>query len=142
MDEKEETGLVWVPHAFRFGAILVKAAMWVAIAYFSADTIQAVAESLAGKITYADLKLDAEGLVQIPACEKAGEILDKSCWVTGWFGVLLFVSGLGYGVRQRNLRRINIERLTKRVRELEQCCDDGRSSSGLTPRGETNPGDR
>jgi hypothetical protein len=51
-------------------------------------------------------------------------------------------SGIFYGLRQRQLRQRNIERLTTRILGLEQQKDRDRSSSGLTPRGTTRPSDR
>lgn len=49
--------------------------------------------------------------------------------------------GVGYGVKQRKLRRDNIERLHARIKGLEADKDSGRSSSNLTPRGDTNKED-
>jgi hypothetical protein len=51
-------------------------------------------------------------------------------------------AGIFYGLRQRQLRQRNIERLTARVLQFEQQKDPHRSSSGLTPRGTTRPSDR
>ena len=50
--------------------------------------------------------------------------------------------GILYGLRQRQLRQRNIERLTARILVLERQNDPYRSSSGLTPRGTTRPSDR
>ncbi|HXQ52880.1 MAG TPA: hypothetical protein VN802_17440 [Stellaceae bacterium] len=50
--------------------------------------------------------------------------------------------GVGYGLRQRKLRRKNIERLAPRAAMLEKIIDPNRTSSGLTPQGTTQPGDR
>jgi hypothetical protein len=50
--------------------------------------------------------------------------------------------GVLYGLRQRQLRQRNIERLTARILVLEREKDPYRSSSGLTPRGTTRPSDR
>lgn len=55
---------------------------------------------------------------------------------------LFGLGGIGYGVRQRKLRRDNIEKLSERVQHLERERDPGRSSSRLTRRGETRPEDR
>ena len=51
------------------------------------------------------------------------------------------VSGITYGLRQRKLRRSNIERLAERPRTLEKQIDAKRTSSGLTVRGTTRPED-
>jgi hypothetical protein len=49
--------------------------------------------------------------------------------------------GVVYGWRQKKLRESTTERLTKRTGELESQIDGKRTSSGLTPRGKTRPGD-
>lgn len=50
-------------------------------------------------------------------------------------------SGIAYGVRQRKLRRDTVERLAKRITELEGRIDPQRTSSRLNPRGVTPPED-
>jgi hypothetical protein len=59
-----------------------------------------------------------------------------------WFAYLVGVLGTGYGVRQRQLRRRNIRRMTGHNAEVEKRLLPGRSSSGLTPEGKTRPEDR
>jgi hypothetical protein len=56
-----------------------------------------------------------------------------------WLLAVLFG---GYGIGQRKLRKDTIERLSARVKELETQIDPGRTSSRLTSRGDTHPGDR
>ncbi len=56
-------------------------------------------------------------------------------WVLGGGGVL-------YGFGERRLRRKTIERLQGRIRTLEQEVDPRRSTSALTPQGDTSPEDR
>ena len=48
---------------------------------------------------------------------------------------------VGYGRLQKKLRQTTIERLQARIRKDEKKTDPKRSSSDLTPRGETNPED-
>ncbi len=55
---------------------------------------------------------------------------------------LFGVGGFGYGMRERKLRRETIERLSKRITDLEKLVDPSRTSSHLTVRGTTNPEDR
>lgn len=50
--------------------------------------------------------------------------------------------GVGYGVKQTQLRRNNVERTAGRIAELEKQLDPARSSSRLTPRGTTRPEDK
>ena len=87
--------------------------------YLSIDT-------LAGKTTAADIG------VELLANIRLSEV----------FAYLFGVGAVGYGLAQRQLRRSTVERLQGRVRTLEQVRDSGRTSSGLTPRGDTHPKDK
>ena len=58
------------------------------------------------------------------------------------FAWLLAGSGMAYGRRQRSLRRRAIEHLHPRSKRYEESVDRGRSSSQLTPRGDTRPEDK
>ena len=51
------------------------------------------------------------------------------------------LSGIGYGMRQRKLRRDTVERLSKRIADSEAVIDPQRTSSRLSSRGETPPED-
>jgi hypothetical protein len=83
-------------------------------------------EALAGK------KTDANILVSFLANLDVSIMLS---WAVGGAGVL-------YGRAQNKLRKTTVERLESRIRKFEAQVDPGRSSSKLTPRGETNPEDR
>jgi len=83
-------------------------------------------EALAGKTTLASI------IVQFLASVK----------VTQGLAYVIGLSGCAYGAFQRRLRRTAIARIAARNTERELGIDPGRSSSGLTPRGETNPEDR
>lgn len=82
--------------------------------------------ALAGKETLADIG------IQFLSDVRVSEAL-------AW---LLATSGVVYGYRQRKLRRDTVERQHGRIEELERRVDPKRSSSRLTPRGETRPEDR
>jgi hypothetical protein len=58
-------------------------------------------------------------------------------------GILYLVTGgsICYGVGQRYLRRRHIKRVVPAKNRLERMLDPNRSSSGLTPKGTTQPGD-
>jgi hypothetical protein len=58
------------------------------------------------------------------------------------FAYIFGAGGVVYGFRERALRQRTIERLQRRVQELEAAQDPSRTSSKLTPRGETRPQDR
>jgi len=83
-------------------------------------------DSLAGGRTMADIGIQLFTDIRISSA---------LAWV-------LAGSGIYYGHRQRKLRGDVVERLQRRIRELEERLDPNRSSSRLTPRGETNPEDR
>lgn len=55
---------------------------------------------------------------------------------------LLSGGGVAYGIRERKLRQKTVKRLQTRIQDLEKRIDPKRSSSELTPLGETHPRDR
>lgn len=59
-----------------------------------------------------------------------------------WFAYLVGIAGVGYGAVERQLRRRNIRRLTAHTTELEKRLHPTRTSSGLTPEGQTRHEDR
>ena len=83
-------------------------------------------KSLAGTYTFADIGIKVIGDF------KVSEALSY----------LFGVGGVGYGLRERKLRRQTTERLTERNVTLEKLIDPTRTSSHLTTRGTTNPEDR
>ena len=80
---------------------------------------------LAGQNTFAHIGLKVLGEIGIS---------DALSWI-------LTVLGVGYGLRQRMLRRDTVEHLHGRIRTLENQRDPRRTSSQLTARGDTNPKD-
>jgi len=56
-------------------------------------------------------------------------------------GAVFGGGGVWYGYKEKNLRKETVERLQKRVKELELLIDKNRSSSELTPLGNSNPED-
>ncbi|QUS40554.1 hypothetical protein RPMA_18220 [Tardiphaga alba] len=60
------------------------------------------------------------------------------------FAITLTLAGCaaGWAVVERSLRYRKVEYFQKRIRELETGIDPSRSSSGLTPKGKTHPGDK
>lgn len=81
-------------------------------------------DSLSGLSTAADIQLSF--------------LVDISVYIAWLAGA----GGVGYGLHQRKLRRDTVERLQARITELESEVDPGRTSSGLTGRGDTNPEDK
>jgi hypothetical protein len=95
---------------------LIQCGAGVAVFYFLNDSIK----HLAGQETNATINIDFMGNV-----------------LAGLFGG----GGVVYGKQQNELRKKTIERLQKRIKELEGKIDNSRSTSGLTERGETHPED-
>lgn len=83
-------------------------------------------QAFAGKETLANVAFNVGGTVEVSV---------TLAWIVG-------VAGVVYGRRERRLRRDAVERLHGRIAELEAQIDPGRSSSRLTPRGDTRPEDR
>ena len=102
--------------------LAVKAAVWITLIISTADTVQ----TLAGQSTTIGLNFFVE----------LWSALDLSCrWA--W---IVALGAVVYGVLQGNLRRRKTAYLQGRIRQLEMERDKGRSSSGLTTRGDTPKG--
>ena len=99
--------------------------MWgslVAISAFIYLSIRAVS----GQYTFADIGIKLVGDFKLSEA----------------FSYLFGAGAMGYGLRERKLRRQTTERLANRNSTLERMIDTNRSSSNLTGRGTTNPEDR
>jgi len=83
-------------------------------------------DSLSGKSTLADIGVNFLSNIKVSVA---------LAWSAG-------VGGIIYGVNQRKLRKDTIERLQKRIQELESNIDSNRTTSNLTPRGDTRPEDK
>lgn len=80
---------------------------------------------LAGQTTFADIGVNILSDLRVS---------QAVAWLLGGGGV-------AYGLQQRKLRRDTVERLQGRISSFEKALDPGRTSSQLTPRGETRPED-
>jgi hypothetical protein len=94
----------------------------VGIAYFLFRSI----DILAGQHTEANFGIEFLSKIQI----------------TYKLAIAITAGAIFYAQRQRKLRRDVVERLAKRIQELELRIDPQRSSSLLTPRGDTREEDR
>jgi hypothetical protein len=56
--------------------------------------------------------------------------------------VTLTLAGCGWGLIERMLRQRKTEYFQQRIRDLEKKIDPQRTTSGLTPKGKTNPQDK
>ncbi len=101
---------------------LIKYGALVAIFYFGYLSVLA----LAGKYTFADIGISLLGDVNISV---------TLAWIFG-------VGGVFYGMRQRKVRKDTVERLQGRIQSLETQIDHKRTTSQLTPRGDTREEDK
>lgn len=99
---------------------------WGGLAYIALQAKQSI-EALAGESTLADIGVQLDVGANLPLST-----------LIAWAVALIAV---GYGLKQRELRRDSVERLQTRIQDLEKGRDPRRSSSGLTPRGTTRPED-
>lgn len=106
-------------------AIGREAVKWIGLCYISTMIYFSIA-AMAGKMTVAEINAELSGKVDISI---------YIAWMVG-------VAGVVYGRVQRTLRRDTVERLQHRNVMLEAELDQRRSSSRLTPRGDTRPEDR
>lgn len=128
-DQRLRLILHTVDRVTSFLMLLVKAAAWVAGAFAAV----LMAEAIAGKQTNFDLSVNANANFVINLLSRFGS--EKYAWIVAILGVL-------YGLFERKLRQRKTEYLQDRITKLEKTIDLKRESSGLTPRGETNEGDR
>ena len=106
------------------GATVQTSIPWVCAVAIAGFTYLSI-DSLAGRYTLADIG------VAVLADIKISELL---AYIFGGGSVL-------YGLKNRRLKADNVERMAGRIADLEKERDPGRSSSRLTPRGDTRPGD-
>jgi hypothetical protein len=109
-------GLVGLLHTGIIGVVVIF------IFFYAKEVLVA----FAGKETAANLALSLAANLQ----------LDR------WLAYLVGASGVGYGIRQRQVRRRNIERMTGHNAEVEKQVHPTRTSSGLTAKGKTRREDR
>jgi len=102
---------------------LIPGVVLIVVVYFG---IYRTAHELAGRQTAA-----AFG-ISLFADAKPDEIIAYVAAIVGWL----------FGISAQRLRRNATERLTSRIQELEQRIDANRTTSGLTPRGQTPSGDQ
>lgn len=83
-------------------------------------------EALAGKDTLSDIKI----------------ALLSDLNINQWLAYAVGGGGIVYGLSQRHLRKSTVETIQSRNQKLEKMVDPKRSSSNLTPRGNTRPEDK
>ena len=101
---------------------------FVLITYFAGKYTFLCIDALAGKTTNADINsnlanMDLKSLASI-------------------LGIIFGALGIRYGRKQSKLRKDTVESLQNRIINLEKRLDPNRSSSRLTPRGDTRQEDR
>ncbi len=100
------------------------------------------AEVLAGKTTYANIVTDIDTSFTLNFLNFTFKnlVIDFVYYlpiIIAIGGLLCGICGILYGKYQRKLRMDTVERLQSRIKKLEEEKDPKRSSSMLTPRGET-----
>lgn len=113
----------WVRVVDTVGATIQTAVPWVCMVAMAGFFYLAI-YSLSGRHTFADIGIAVLSDVKI------------SCALAYTFGV----GGILFGLKYKSLKADNVERTGNRIAELEKELDPGRSSSRLTSRGETRPG--
>jgi hypothetical protein len=107
-----------VTYLIRWGSLVL-------IVRYITGTISETTIGLAGKTTLADIGIRFVGDLKLS---------EAAAYIFG-------VGGVGYGWKQRNLRRDSLQHLHPRAQKYEESIDPARSSSRLTPRGDTRPED-
>lgn len=105
--------------------VLTSLIQWVGLSSITYFAFRAI-DSLSGQATTADIG------VSFMADIKVSVMLS---WAAG-------AAGVAYGYGQRKLRKNTVEKLHKRNQELESEFDKRRSSSQLTPKGDTRDEDK
>jgi membrane protein YqaA with SNARE-associated domain len=100
----------------------IKAAAWVACAYIGFNA----ATAFAGQSTAVAISLILTALVDAKFA----------------LSIALAGAACAWAVAERLLRHRKVEQMQGRLKELEKKIDPGRSSSGLTTKGQTAPKDR
>lgn len=95
-------------------------------------------QAIAGETTIADINITADGNFN-------SRTVSGGCWIMiGVIAILSVValSAILYGKKERREKQRTIAQVEGHIRALESTLDPNRSSSGLTPKGETNPEDK
>lgn len=99
-----------------------------AIVFVGGFFMKEIVSILAGKSTLANIGLNLGVLADFKISEVLG----------GGIGV----GGIVYGLSERTYRKSKVRRMGDRIKLLEEKIDPNRSSSGLTPRGNTRREDK
>ncbi len=114
---------------------LIKYGFLFGVSYFSYLSI----DSLSGKITHADISMNATGSMSVESSSTVKFFTD--CRTVGILAIIFGVGGILYGRRQANLRRDVIEKFNPYKIAIEKKIDPERSTSKLLSRGDTRPED-
>lgn len=112
----------------KLGEQLIKSIMWIMIAYFFYLSIS----EISGKATLFSANLSGDIKVNAELSFR-----HKILFYIGVFGGLVGVGGILYGLKQKNLKKHVIKKLHPYQEKYETLIDKGRSSSRLTPTGNT-----
>jgi hypothetical protein len=102
----------------------IRGLCWVAAAYFGFGAVG----QFAGRSTDIDLALSL--------------VITALVEIKFLIAIALTGAACAWAAVERTLRHRKVEKLQGRIRELETAIDPERSTSRLTPKGQTNPADR
>lgn len=117
--------------------VTIKKIPWIAGFYFGYLSIK----ELAGKVTLANI------FAQVNASLGSKVNGEESGGVQWWLYLLAMslifgILGVSYGLYQRRKRKINIKDLSNTIARLEEKIDPGRTSSNITPMGDSREEDK
>ncbi len=131
---------------------LIKYVAYAVIVYFVTRSVDVVARAWAGKTTLANVNVNVTGSVNAstavgkePGSGQGDPLVPflpclPDLWIAA--GAIVLAAGtISYGKRQARLRKDTVEEMHKYQLEYERSLDPNRTSSNLTKRGDTRPGD-
>ena len=136
-------------HRHRLGdhvtKVLTAFAKWGSLVWIAVQA-KDVGIAWAGKTTLANIRINAAATGNLDVavdrvCGALKDIQATALFVTV-LAILFAVSAIAYGRRQAKLRRDAILRLSPFEQMYERIVDPGRTTSGITPSGETRDEDR
>lgn len=126
-------------HHITVGAIakiLVALIKWGAIVWI-VYMAGGAAAPFAGKFT----GIDASAKLEIPGIASALKEMLSTCIIVGLLGLFFGISGVLFGRKESRIRRMTVEKMHQYQLLWEKNQDAGRTSSTLTPSGDTRPED-
>ncbi|TGN02894.1 hypothetical protein [Leptospira dzoumogneensis] len=121
VQERLNTKAIWAEAISRNVLTICKYTVPITITYFITDSVKAIAG------TTTNYNVVFNFLADLNANQ--------------WFAYIFGAAGIGFGLYERNLRKKHVKRSSTRISKLEHEINPRRSSSHLTPTGDTRQGD-